>query len=164
MKTDSLTDDMQMIRDAEQAATRVAGAEGTLRQKHTALKSERQRTFAALASRAEVHAHAERLVDEECRQFHKDHGASWVRQLSGYREIRGVDVEREVRRAPRLPELHTLISTPAMPAIQLVARAASNAPTCALAAHRRSLWLGDRVCTVVVSIFGSRRKHSGLPR
>jgi hypothetical protein len=114
----STTDELKAIRAAKEAATKLAGSEQALRERHDNLVETRRTIFNGSRSRAEVIANAERLVDDEHAAWWQLHGGGWARSLSGHHEARGAGPgtflgrERIVKVPPRLPTIEGTLQAP----------------------------------------------------
>jgi hypothetical protein len=110
---------LKVLRAAKDAMAQLEQHEQALRESHRAKVQERDRTRDALASRADVHAHVDQLVDAETARWRDGHARGWVRTLSGYREtkVSGLasaagERTREVRVRPRLPDIAAIPAVP----------------------------------------------------
>jgi len=98
-------DDIKAVQAAKEAATRIKSTAAALEQRHQALAKELMQVVQAARHQDEVLVEMERLVDQAGASFPADFGRTFVRQLSGHRELRGPGDARERIVRPHLPTL-----------------------------------------------------------
>lgn len=93
---------LKALRDATAAASQLTRCEGAMREQHSDLLRERKDVFFAVASKGEIFAEIERLVDERAAKLESTYAVNFARQLGGRREATpGPREYRELK--PQLP-------------------------------------------------------------